>query len=134
MIVDTTVFVYSLLHVEPLHEQAGQTIDAVDRIIVPDSFWAEFTSAVWQWVRAERLSLDEALDVLDRVAAIVAEEVESKSLRERALVLAAEADHAPYDTLFAALAEQEGTQVITYDERFRQAFPDLTISPADFLA
>ncbi len=65
---------------------------------------------------------------------MITDEVEAKSLREPALVLATEADHSPYDTLFAALAEREDTRVITYDERFRRAFPELTVSPAEFLA
>ena len=134
MVVDTNVFVYALLRVEGLHQEAGETIEAADRIIVPESMWAEMVSSVWQWVRVGHHSLDEGLDALERGAAFVTDEVETKALWERALQLAVSADHPPYDAIFAALAEREGTRVVTYDRRFREAFPDLTVSPAEFLA
>jgi len=134
MVVDTNVFVYALLRVEGLHQEAGDTIEAADRIIVPESIWAEMVSSVWQWVRAGHHSLAEGLDALERGAAFVTDEVETKALWERALQLAVSADHPPYDTIFAALAEREGTRVVTYDQRFRLAFPELTVSPSEFLA
>lgn len=134
MVVDTNVFVYALLRVEGLHQEAGDTIEAADRIIVPDSIWAELVSAVWQWVRAEHHSLAQGVDALERGAAFVTDEVQTKELWERALQLSVRADHPPYDAIFAALAEREGTRVVTYDQRFRLAFPELTVSPAEFLA
>jgi predicted nucleic acid-binding protein len=133
VIIDTNVFAYALLIEEDRHEQAGTIIEAVDRIVVPDSFWAELVSAVWQWHRAGRVDLDEAIGVLGRAVAFVTDDVETNTLWKRALTLAVETDHSPYDALFAALAERRGTRVITYDERFRRAFPGLTISPAEFL-
>ena len=65
---------------------------------------------------------------------IIDREVRVGTLWERALQLAVSADHPPYDAIFAALAEREGTRVVTYDQRFRLAFPELTMSPTEFLA
>ena len=134
MVIDTNVFVYALLRVEGRHEEAGNAIEAADRIVVPDSIWAELVSAVWQWVQSGHHSVTEGIDALQRGAAFVAEEVETRVLWERALQMAVLADHPPYDAIFAALAEREGTRVVTYDRRFRLAFPELTVSPAEFMA
>lgn len=64
---------------------------------------------------------------------IIDREVDVGALWERALQMAVSVDHPPYDAIFAALAEREGTRVVTYDRRFRLAFPELTVSPAEFL-
>ncbi len=134
MVVDTNVFVYALLRIEGLHQEAGDAIEAAERIVVPDSIWADMASSVWQWICAGHHSLAEGVDALERGAAFVTDEVETKALWERALQLAVSADHPAYDAIFAALAEREGTRVVTYDRRFRIAFPELSISPAEFLA
>ena len=134
MVFDTNVFVYALLRIEDRYEEAGDAIEAAELIVVPDSMWAELASAVWQWVRAGHHGVTDGVDALQRGASFVTEEVDTKALWERALQLAVTADHPPYDSIFAALAEREGTRVVTYDRRFRLAFPELTVSPADFLA
>ena len=58
----------------------------------------------------------------------------SQRLWRRALDLPVETDHPPYDTLFVALAEREGTRLVTYDAKLLAAFPNVAVTPADFLS
>jgi predicted nucleic acid-binding protein len=51
-----------------------------------------------------------------------------------ALTLAVKSQHSPYDTLFVAAAEREGTKLLTYNPRLRDSFPQTAIDPGDFLA
>jgi predicted nucleic acid-binding protein len=134
MVIDTNVFVYALLRETEVHEEARLVFRARDEVIVPNSLKAELVNVVWQWIRVRQLAFDLAISVLGSTQRLIDREVATELLWERALQFAVQADHSPYDTLFAALAEREATRVVTYDERFRRAFPDLTISPADFLA
>ena len=103
-------------------------------ILVPGSFRSEFVSALWQYIRRRETTVEQGLRITRFVDEIIEREVSVALLWERALQLAVSADHPPYDAIFAALAEREGTRVVTYDRRFRLAFPELTVSPAEFLA
>jgi len=134
MVVDTNVFVYALLREPEFYREAAAILRNVPFIVVPDSFRAELVNAVWQWVRARDLTLDEGVSVLRDSEETVARVIPTTSLWERALALAVDNGHSPYDTLFVALAESEGTKLVTYDAKLRQTFPEIALSPAEYLA
>ena len=48
MVIDTMVFAYALLHVQGKYDQAIAALASTDRIVVPDSLFAELGSVVWQ--------------------------------------------------------------------------------------
>lgn len=134
MVVDTNVFVYALVGASVFRADSLAVLRAPIDIVVPGSFRGEFISALWQYIRQREVTLEQCWEVTADVHDIIDREVAVGVLWERALQLAVSADHPPYDAIFAALAEREGTRVVTYDQRFRLAFPELTVSPAEFLA
>ena len=134
MVVDTNVFVYALVGASEFRETSFSVLHSPEDIVVPGSFRAEFSSALWQYIQRQELTIGQCVNIMRYVDEIIDREVVVGVLWERALQLAVSANHPPYDAIFAALAEREGTHVVTYDRRFREAFPDLTISPAEFLA
>jgi predicted nucleic acid-binding protein len=134
MVIDTMIFAYALLYVPEFRDESLAVLDAATDILVPDSFRAELVNVVWQWVRYRSLPLQVGLDVLREADALITQATSAAILWERALTLAAEANHPAYDTLFVALAESTDTKVVTYDIKLQASFPDIAISPAEFLA
>ena len=51
------------------------------------------------------------------------------SLWREALVAAEQSNCSTYDTLFVALAERERCDLLTYDQRLLQAFPEIAKKP-----
>ena len=133
-VVDTNVFVYALVGASEFREKSLSVLHSPEDIVIPGSFRAEFASALWQYIQRQELTLGQCVNIMRYVDEIIDREVDVGALWERALQMAVLADHPPYDAIFAALAEREGTRVVTYDRRFRLAFPDLTVSPAEFMA
>ena len=134
MVVDTNVFVYALVGASEFRADSLAVLRSPTDLIVPDSFRAEFGNALWQYIQRREATLEECLEIMADVDEIIDREFSVVGFWERALQMAVHANHPVYDAVFAALAEREGTRVVTYDRRFREAFPDLTVSPAEFLA
>ncbi len=134
MVVDTMVFAYALLGVSRFRDESLSVLTNVEDILVPDSFRAELVNVVWQWTRENQLTLEVGMNVLADADALITHAAPADELWERALELSVAANHPAYDTLFVALAEREGTGLITYDTKLRKKFQDQTISPSDFLA
>jgi predicted nucleic acid-binding protein len=133
MVIDTMVFAYALLETEDTGDEALEVLQRAKNIIVPDSIRAELVNVVWKWIREDEIAVDDGVEVLREAEALFTHVVPSSAIWERALRLSAEVDHPAYDTLFVAIAEHERTKVITYDRAMRRAFPDLTLSPTEFL-
>lgn len=133
-VVDTNVFVYALVGASEFRGNSLSVLHSSEDIVVPSSFRAEFASALWQYIQQQELILEQCVNIMRNVDEIIDREVGVGVVWERALQMAVVADHPPYDAIFAALAEREGTRVVTYDRGFRRAFPDLTVSPSEFLA
>ena len=134
MVVDTNVFVYALVGASEFRADSLNVLRAPIDVVVPGSFRAELANVLWQYIRRREATLEECSEIIADVDEIIDREVSVAGFWERALQMAVLADHPPYDAIFAALAEREGTRVVTYDRRFRLAFPDLTVSPAEFMA
>lgn len=131
MVYDTNVFVYAILSVEPFGLEATRALASSRRVLVPDSFRAELTNALWMATRLGAATLQDGLDAMEDAEGLVDEVVPSKALWRDALSLAVDANHPAYDTLFVALARQRGTRLVTYDRKLRRCFPDDTVSPGE---
>lgn len=127
MVFDTMVFAYALLNVEQWYEKAIAALESADRIIVPDSMYAELGNAVWQWVQFRQVPLDVGLEVLQDAESLVDLTISSSYIRDLALELAVEVNHSFYDTLFVAAAIQSNTQVITFDRKLAAKFPNRVV-------
>jgi predicted nucleic acid-binding protein len=127
MIIDTMVFAYALLRVEGKSEQAIDTLNAAPQIVVPDSLFAELGNVIWQWIKFQNLPLQTGLDALQDAEALVDITIKSSQLRDIALELAVSNDHPFYDTLFVAAAMQINTEVVTFDRKLANKFPNHAI-------
>jgi predicted nucleic acid-binding protein len=124
MVIDTMVFAYALLKVEDKYQQALAALKNAEQIIVPDSLFAELGNVVWQWIQFRDLSLQVGLEVLADAEALVDKVLPGTQVRDLALELAVQLEHSFYDTLFVASAIQEGTQLVTFDKKLSEKFPD----------
>ena len=134
MVIDTMIFVYALVDIPQFRDESLSVLDACPDILVPDSFRAEFVNVVWLWVRDRALPFQAGMAALRNADALLTRVESGAELWERALTLSVEANHPAYDTLFVALAESADTRVITYDSRLQRSFPELTLSPSEFLS
>jgi predicted nucleic acid-binding protein len=89
--------------------------------VVPDIFWAEIGNVLWRGARRGRWSRKDAesaaLDFADRDFTTVP----SQTLVSEALQIAFAHDQSLYNCLYAALAVQARTDLITADERLANA-------------
>ena len=106
---------------EALVSQALVLLDAYDkdevRFVVPDLFYVETASAIWNAVRVGRVLRafgDQALALLTQRKFPT---VPSLKLLDKAFQIAADRGRTVYDCLYVALAVQADAQLITADER-----------------
>lgn len=133
MVVDTMVLAYALLGVPDYRETALAVLEASDPIVVPDSCYAELANVVWLWSRTKAISRETGHALLPDAEVLITRSHPTTRLWRQALSLAVEADHPAYDTLCIAAAQHEGTQVVTFDKRLQDAFPDWALAPEAFL-
>lgn len=89
--------------------------------IVPDVFWAEVGNVLWKGARRQRWSRDDAEGVISDMRAREFATVSSLLLLPEALKIAFAYDRSVYDCLYAALAVESRTGLITADERLAHA-------------
>lgn len=89
--------------------------------IVPDVFWAELGNVLWKGVRQRRWKRDQAENVASDMKARDFMTVSSLVLLPEALKIAFVYNRSVYDCLYAALAVQSKTDMITADERLANA-------------
>jgi predicted nucleic acid-binding protein len=89
--------------------------------LVPDVFWAELSNVLWKGVRQRRWTRGEAESVAADMQARDFVTFSSLSLLSEALKIAFAYDWSVYDCLYAALAVQAKTEMITADERLANA-------------
>jgi predicted nucleic acid-binding protein len=121
---DTNVVADALLGAAGVREEALKALRDADEIVVPDLFFSELANVVWQYVARAGVPLSQGLEILQDAEALVTRTVPASALWHRAVELAVERDHLAYDTLFIALAESEGTKLVTRDARLRKRFPE----------
>lgn len=133
MVVDTMVLAYALLGVPDYRETALAVLEKSNPTVVPDSCYAELANVVWQWSRTKAISRETGHALLTDAEVLITRSHPTTRLWSRALRLAIDTDHPAYDTLFIAAAQYEGSQVVTFDKRLQDAFPDWALAPKAFL-
>jgi predicted nucleic acid-binding protein len=127
------LFAYALLGVTEFRDEAIAVFEKADKILVPDSFRAELANVIWQWIEYRNIPIGIGVDALDDADALLFRVVSVSELWERAILLSLDNKQSVYDTLFIALAEQNNTKVITYDNKLLDKFPNYSIHPQQFL-
>jgi predicted nucleic acid-binding protein len=110
---------------EPLTDEAlrllRRYVGGELEFIVPDVFWAELGNVLWKGTRQRRWRQDEAEAVAADMRARDFATVPSGVLLSEALRIAFAHDRAVYDCLYAALAVQSRSELITADEHLANA-------------
>jgi predicted nucleic acid-binding protein len=133
-VVDTNILAYYVLGTEPFNEELDGVFSMPLELIAPDSWQAEFLNVLWQTTRFREISLFHGLELLEEVGRLLSWTVPVVSLWREALVVAEEYNCSTYDTLFVALAEREGCDLLTYDKRLLTSFPKIARSPHQLLS
>ena len=110
---------------EPLAPEArrlmGRHAAGEIEFIVPDVFWAELGNVLWKGALRGRWSRTDAERAITDTLARDFVTIASASLLAEAVEIAFENDRGVYDCLYAALAIQAQTDLITADERLANA-------------
>lgn len=128
MVIDSNVIAYALLGPAEKRDAARRALQSVDEIAVPDLFFAEYASAVWQWATKLGASLPQFLGAMDDAEGLVERVVPCRSLWRSALGTALQVHHSVYDGMYVALARHLHSRVLTFDARLLATFPDDTVS------
>ena len=126
IVVDTNVIAYILL--------PGERTEQAERVFHRDPVWAapllwrsEFRNVLAVYMRQGRLSLDQALQLMDN-AAILMRDREYEVSSVRILSLVAGTRCSAYDGEFVALAQDLGLSLVTSDARLLAEFPATAIA------
>ena len=126
IVVDTNVLVYLLL--------PGEHTEQAERVLRRDPVWAapllwrsEFRNVLAVYMRQGRLSLDQALQLMDN-AEILLQGREYTVSSVRVLGLVAGTRCSAYDGEFVALAQDLGLPLVTSDTRLLVEFPATVIA------
>jgi predicted nucleic acid-binding protein len=110
---------------EPHIDQAVRLIaDYADRkiqIFVPDLFWVEVGSLLWNAARRGRCTLDHATNALNRITAQKFPTIASLFILRSAFAIANAHGRTVYDSLYVALAEALQVEFVTADEKLANA-------------
>lgn len=118
VVLDASVFVRSAVETST---RARVWLDAIEADEldghVPELVHAEVGNSLAKYVRAGRMSVDDAAVVLESVAALPLREHRLRELVPAALALALETGLSVYDCCYAALAEALEIRLVTADRR-----------------
>lgn len=116
MIIDASV-AFKWLADEPDSDLARQWIGRAD-LIAPTLLFAEVGNAIWKQVRRKEFLSDAPLQEQLADLAQIVTTVDESSVAPRALEMAIALDHAIYDCVYLALAEDMNDRVLTADRKF----------------
>lgn len=106
---------------EVYSEHAERLLDDRHELFVPDLLYPEFGNILWKKVRKGEISKKEGVDILTGLAAVPLRIHASAPLTESAYEIALTTSRTVYDSLYLALAILKGCQMVTADEKFRNA-------------
>lgn len=118
----------------------GSKTEQAEAVRRKDPVWAapplweyEVLNVLWTYVHFKNLSLTQALEHWE-VARDLIDDRTYRIAPSEVLRLAAESGHSTYDCQYVAVAEQLDVPLVTSDTGVLAAFPDIAVSPDDFLA
>lgn len=119
-------------------EAAVLLLRETEPLIAPAHFDAEIANIFWKRVRMGHLQPEQALRTLAGLPGVVDSSFGLPGLVRPAFDFAVRFDRTIYDSLYVALAVQEGCQFVTADRRsyngLRDAFPQTMVWVADLTA
>jgi Predicted nucleic acid-binding protein, contains PIN domain len=132
IVVDTNVVAYLVV--------AGDQTAIAREILDRDSQWAapfvwrsELRNLLSTYMRRSSFGLKDALRMMRFAEKLLADR-EHVGDSQTILALAEQSRHSAYDCEFVAVAIQLGVPLITNDRKLRASFPEIAVSPQEFLA
>lgn len=131
IVVDTNILFYFWSPGE--FSEAAEAIRRKDSEWMAPSIWkSEFLSILVQYLWIGRLDITTAGTILDKAKhSLRGYEYEPDS--EKVLKLAMVSRCSSYDCEFVALAQGKNVPLVTADKKLVQSFPQIAISPNDFI-
>lgn len=105
----------------------SQKLKDVAVVMAPDLYCSEVANSLLKYVRAGKLTADQALTRFERCMEFVSTLIPEITLAPEALVAASRSQGGVYDMMYAVLARRSGTAVITMDRRFALRLRDMEI-------
>jgi predicted nucleic acid-binding protein len=130
LVLDASAAIEAMLG-RPLAIRIVEHLEHADRVTVPDLYFAEIANALWKYVRAGDLTLDEAQEMLSTGSALPDDVFPARELATEALATAAAFNHPVYDALYAVTARREGAAVCTIDQRLVRLLGEMRVPAAD---
>jgi predicted nucleic acid-binding protein len=124
-VLDASVFVRAAVRRD---DEARRIVDSVEAeeldAHVPELVFAEVAHALLRYVRASRMTADEAVAVAETVSALPLRSYRLSALAPAALALALDRGLSAYDRFYAVLAESTDVPLVTADRRLAAAVPN----------
>jgi len=120
-VVDASVAVKWFLTAEDNAGQAGRLLRNERPLLVPDLIFPEVGNIVWKQVRKGELPPAEAVAIAGNLGRLGLTVFPAPPLIASAVAVACATGRTAYDSLYVALALQEGTVLVTADEKLFNA-------------
>ncbi|MEO1095860.1 MAG: type II toxin-antitoxin system VapC family toxin [Cyanobacteria bacterium J06638_28] len=119
-IVDASVVVqYAItqIHTIPIRTLIARLYQGIDQLIIPEFCLLECTNVLWKEVRFQGLPADQADALVKELLTLKFQVVPTRHLLSQALQIGLTCQLAIYDSLYIALALEQGCDLITVDIR-----------------
>lgn len=128
IVVDTNVIVGLVVSEDPDCIAAAARSDS---LVAPVLWRSEFRSALAGYMRVRGMDIGSALQALNAAEAQI---TDVRFSAERHLELVTTSTCSAYDLEFVACALELEVPLVTNDRRILESFPDVAVSPAEFVA
>jgi predicted nucleic acid-binding protein len=102
---------------QPDSEAAKRLAAGGAGFVAPEVMLAEAGSALWKYVRAGQMTVEQARTVLEKIPGRFDTLFPLSPLADEALQIAVAIRHPIYDCFYLALAKREGAPLVTADKR-----------------
>ncbi|WP_069131026.1 type II toxin-antitoxin system VapC family toxin [Rhodohalobacter halophilus] len=131
IVVDTNV-IASMWVPNDMDEWVYQVLKKDDDWVAPLLWRSEFRNVLSIYLRKHILELSVVLQVIEEAEQLMsANEFEVNSTQVMSLV--SDSSCSAYDCEFVALADDLNTRLVTFDKRIVREFPDVAMTPMEFL-
>lgn len=124
--------------VEDGYEDSRRLLDGTCEFIAPAVIVPEFANVCWKKLRRGEMTREEAVRSTRNLPGFLNAVVRSDSLVEASLAFAIDNDLSVYDSLYAVLALNTATPLVTHDRQLHASVlrqdPTLAVFPADLSA
>lgn len=132
IVADTNLLAYLFLPGE--HTLVAERVFEQDPEWLAPILWrSELRNVLAHYIRRDQLTLQQAVEIFHTAEFAVAGR-EFTVETARVLDLVEHSTCSAYDCEFVALAQDVGARLVTADGRVRKDFPDVAISPDEFVA